>query len=132
MSNSTALTILKGNKDSIELKKLMFNLATSADIKLSDMVNKPFVIKGITFTQADVTNRETGELESRERVLVIDADGNTYHSVSSGLVNSLHAFANTFGSEQKGFYLIEDDIPATVVSKPTNNGHTFILKLIEG
>lgn len=128
---TNALAVLTGNKDSLELKKLMFNLATSADTKLSSMINKPIIIKGVTFTYADVTNRETGELENRERVLVIDADGQTYHSVASGLVNSLHAFVNAFGQEQNGFYIINDDIPATVESKETKNGHTYILKLIE-
>lgn len=134
MSKSTensALAVLTGNKDSLELKKVMYNLATSADTKLSDMINKPFIIKGVIFTTAEVTNRDTGELESKDRVLVIDKDGNTYHSVATGLVNSLHNFVNLFAQEQNGFYIVEQDIPATVVSKDTKNGHTFILKLIE-
>lgn len=134
MSKSTensALAVLTGNKDSLELKKVMYNLATSADTKLSDMINKPFIIKGVIFTTAEVTNRDTGELESKDRVLVIDKDGNAYHSVATGLVNSLHNFVNLFAQEQNGFYIVEQDIPATVVSKDTKNGHTFILKLIE-
>lgn len=128
---NSALAVLTGNKDSLELKKLMYNLATSADTRLSAMVNKPIQIKGVTFTQAEITNSETGEIETRERGLVIDADGNTYHSVSSGLVNSLHVFANAFGQEQNGFYIINDDIIATVEEKDTKRGHTYILKLIE-
>ena len=54
---TNALAVLTGNKDSLELKKLMFNLATSADTKLSSMINKPIIIKGVTFTYADVTKR---------------------------------------------------------------------------
>lgn len=128
---NTALAVLTGKKDSLELKKLMYNLATSADTRLSAMVNKPIVIKGVTFTAAEITNSDTGEIETRERGLVIDADGNTYHSVSTGLVNSLRAFVNAFGDEQNGFYVINEDIPATIEEKQTKNGHTYILKLLE-
>ena len=128
---NTALAVLTGSKDSLELKKLMYNLATNAETRLSAMVNKPIQIKGITFAAGEITNVDTGEVETRERALVIDADGNTYHSVSSGLVNSLHVFAQAFGQEQNGFYIINDDIVATVEEKDTKRGHTYILKLIE-
>ncbi|MFQ7061103.1 MAG: hypothetical protein ACLR7Q_09600 [Eubacterium sp.] len=128
---NTALSVLTGKKDAFELKKLMYNLATSADTRLSSMVNKPFIIKGVTFAFAEVANRETGELEQRERALVIDADGNTYHSVAGGLVSSLHNFVKAFGEEQNGFYIINEDIPAVVEEKATKNGHTYILKLVD-
>ena len=130
-NETSALAVLTGKKDAFELKKLMYNLATSADTRLSEMINKPFIIKGVTFAYAEVTNRETGELEERERVLVIDNDGNTYHSVAGGLVSSLHNFVNAFGEEQNGFYIINEDIPAVVESKETKNGHTYILKLVD-
>lgn len=128
---NTALAVLTGSKDSLELKKLMYNLATSAETRLSAMVNKSIQIKGITFAMSEISNNETGEFETRERALVIDSDGNTYHSVSSGLVNSLHVFAQAFGQEQNGFYIINDDIIATVEEKDTKRGHTYILKLLE-
>ena len=127
---NTALAIVNGNADELTVKKALYNLANSANTKLSSMVNKTFSIKLVTFTVADVLNRNTGEIETKDRALVVDETGTTYHTVASGLINSLKSLCQLFGADKNGLFEFSDELECTVKERSTPNGHTFYIELI--
>ena len=128
---TNALAIINGT-DKLATKKALFNLVTNAETKFSDMVNQIFTLKGFAFVDAEVTNRDTGIKEVRERVVAVDADGHTYHSVASGIVNSCKNLARFFGKEENGFITLDPEITVTVERKPTaNGGNTYIVSIAE-
>lgn len=126
MENKTnALAIFNGN-DELSMKKALYNLTVNAEIKISDMVNSIISVKGFAFTTAEVTNKETGELETRERVVVIDEEGKTYHSVASGIVNSFKKIATIFGTSHNELVTVEPALPVKIIRKATPKGNTYI------
>lgn len=127
--NTTALAIFKKDADEHDVKKALYNLTVNAETKISDKVNSIINVVGFAFTQADVTNKESGELETRERVVVIDADGKTYHSVASGIVNSFRKIADIFGDNYNGFVKVDPALAVKIVRKDTPKGNTFICTL---
>ena len=127
---NTALAIVNGNADEFSVKKALYNLANSANTKLSSMVNKTFKIKLVTFTVADVLNRNSGEVEQKDRALVIDEAGTTYHTVAGGLVSSLKSLCTLFGADKNGLFEFTDDIECTVKERQTPNGHTYYIEIV--
>ena len=127
---NTALAIFNPELDELNAKKALYNLTVNAEIKVSDMVNSIINVKGFALTEAEVTNRETGELETRERVVVIDNEGKTYHSVASGIVNSFKniakVFGDTRGDTRNEFVTVEPVLPVKVIRKETPKGNTYI------
>ena len=123
---NTALAIFNAEATSIERKKAIYNLTVNAETRLSEKLNQVVEVAGFGFTECEVTNKETGELEPRERLLVIDKDGATYHSVATGLVNSFKNIGRYFAEENNGFFTINPALPVEIKSKTTNKGHTYI------
>lgn len=106
-------------------KKKLFNAITSADNKMSDFINKTIDITGILFTMGQVTD-DDGVTRDIERAIVFDKDGVTYHTMSTGLLNSLHSLVAVFGEPDKW----TEPITVTVVRKEIKNGQTFLLEIV--
>lgn len=132
MSNKTnnALAIINKEADEFSVKKALYNLANSTSLKFSSMVNKEFAIKFVTFTPVEVTDKDTGVVETKERALVVDSEGTIYHTFSNGLLNSLHTLCALFASEKDNFFIMEHELNCTLVEKDTKNGHTYIIELV--
>lgn len=124
MSNSNSLALTQNS--TLEDKKALFNIMTNAETKLSDCVNKEIEIANFVFTSGSTTDAETGEVMEQERVIIVDTEGNSYHSMSQGLVNSMHQLVAVFGEPS----LWTEPLKITVVRKETKKGNTFIVQLV--
>jgi len=130
--NTNALALIQPDADELEAKKALYNLVNSAEISLGDCINKTLSIAAAAFTECDVTDRNTGELKRRARVLAIDSDGKTYHTTSAGLVSSFENLATIFGqrhSKYENYVVFQPAVVGTVEKKPTPNGQTYVFKL---
>lgn len=117
--------IIKNNMSNEE-KANLFNILTNAETKLSDTVNTVISCANVIFTKGTTTNTETGETDERERVIVIDIEGKSYHSMSSGLVTSFKNLCLVFGDPKEW----SNPIDVKVVKKPTKKGQTYILEIV--
>lgn len=124
--STNALALISNDATEYEVKKALYNLGTSAEKRLSSMVNDVIMVKAFAFSDATVTDKQTRETRESERVLVIDADGVTYHSMSAGLVGGFHNIAGIFGTEKNHLVIIDEPIPVKILEKDTPNGHTFV------
>lgn len=131
--NTNALALIQPEADELSVKKALYNLESGAENALGDCINKTLSIVAAVFTECDVTDRETGELKRRARVLAIDSDGQTYHTTSAGLVSSFDKLALIFGkrhSVYENYVVFEPAVVGTVEKKKTPKGQTFIFKLV--
>lgn len=125
-NENTALALINNEASEFEVKKALYNLGTSAEKRLSSMVNDVIMVKAFAFAEAQRTDKQTGEVVDAERVLVIDTDGITYHSMSAGLVGGFKNIAGLFGTEKNHLITLDEPIPVKIVEKDTPKGHTFI------
>lgn len=128
MENNTLATVNNTSiaKMSFEERKNLFNAVTSAEHKVSDYVNRTITIANVLFTRGSLTNEDTGEIETVERAILIDTEGNTYHTMSNGLLNSLHSLCFVFGEPKEW----DNPIAVTVIKKDTKKGQTYILEIV--
>lgn len=114
---------------SFEDRKNIYNILTNANIKVSDMVKETIVIDKIYFTTGTYTDGNTGEtIENAERVILVDKDGESYHSMSVGIISSAKNLLNCFGD----FNDIEDaQISVKVVPKKTKKGTTYLFEIVD-
>lgn len=123
---NTALALINNEATEFEVKKALYNLGTSAEKRLSAMVNDVVMVKAFAFADAQMTDKQTGEVRDAERVLVIDAEGTTYHSMSAGIVSGFHNIAGLFGTEKNHLITLDEPIAVEIQEKDTPKGHTFI------
>lgn len=82
----------------------LFNAINSPDHRLSDMINKPILIKDVVLVKVEMTDeREPGDdtaPEKREgvRTIIIDENGESYSATSNGIFNSIQIISNVFGT----------------------------------
>lgn len=78
-------------------KVKLFKAMSSPDEKISDCINKKIEIKDIYLDVVGVTNKE-GEYNEVPRIVIIDTQGVSYSSISSGFYESMKKFVNIFGT----------------------------------
>ena len=81
-----------------EAKVAVFNASNNPDHKVGDYINKVILVKDVLAEQIEITNEETGELETAVRVVLIDVDGESYQAVSAGIFNALKKAIAIFGA----------------------------------
>lgn len=81
-----------------ESKVAVFNASNNPDHKVGDYINKVIVVKDVLAELIEVTNDETGEVEVTPRVVLIDANGESYQAVSKGIFNALKKAIAIFGA----------------------------------
>lgn len=85
------------NLESEENRKLLFKISESADMRVSDNLNKTIMLKDLFLQRYKKVNEETGELENKTRTILIDDKGKSYASASRGLYNSVLRFMSIMG-----------------------------------
>lgn len=81
----------------LENKKLAFNMLNSPNIRLSSMVGKPIYAKDYVIDEIEIVNQETGEKQKTLRLVIRDEQGETYHTMARGLVDSFNRILDVFG-----------------------------------
>lgn len=81
-----------------EAKAAVFNAANNPTHKVGDFINKVIKVKDVLAEQIEITDEETGEVSSAVRVVLIDANGESYQAVSTGIYNALKRTIQVFGA----------------------------------
>lgn len=117
---STAFCSMDAN--TAEEKKILFNAMNNPDERLSDCVNKIIKIKDVYCETVQMVNEQTGEVTEAPRIVLIDVDGKSYQSVSSGVYNSLKKLMQIYGVPTW-------DEPIAVIPKQLTKGSYKIMTL---
>jgi hypothetical protein len=75
----------------------LLNALQDCDGKLTELVNVPIKVTDYVAHEVDLTSKETGEIVTCTRLVLIDVDGSTYQCVSSTLLRSIQTVAYAFG-----------------------------------
>lgn len=68
---------------------ILFNAINNPDYKISDFINTEIVVQNVICEMVQCTNKETGELQSVPRIILITPNNETYQAVSVGIYNSM-------------------------------------------
>lgn len=74
----------------------LFNMITSPDQRLAEMINLVIPVKDI-FAEEVYCRKEDGSLETAPRIVVIADDGKAYQAVSQGVLNAFTMLIASFG-----------------------------------
>lgn len=83
---------------SYEDKKNLFNALEQADILLNDVVGLEFELKDVYVRKYEKINEESGEVESKVRVILFDTEGKSYATGSFGIFNIIGRIIEAFGT----------------------------------
>ena len=108
-----------------EAKALLFNAMNNPAYRIADCINKVIMVKDIFVETVECVNKESGEVSTCPRVVVIDADGVGYVAVSTGIYNAIRKVIAIFGEPTW-----ENPIPLEVkqISKGDRKILTFNVK----
>lgn len=68
---------------------ILFNAINNPDYKISDFINTEIMVQNVICEMVQCTNKETGELQSVPRIVLITPNNETYQAVSVGIYNSM-------------------------------------------
>lgn len=78
-------------------KATLFRIMNSPEKRISDCINQTILVKDVYCEVVQVTNKETGEVNTCPRVVLVDKDGIGYQSVSFGIYSSLKKLFQVYG-----------------------------------
>lgn len=127
-NDAASNAIMTFNVESQEDKIRLYNLTTSPDKSLGDLVGEKIKIKDVyievvTLTNKDENGNAIGEPTQAPRTIIIDDKGVSYACVSSGVYNSLCRIFNILGMPNTWAE------PLEVKVKQVNKGKNRILTL---
>lgn len=135
MENENKLSLFNGIQNKIycskeveteEQKKDLFNALESCDALLNDCVGQEIELKDIYVEEKQVQD-ENGELKTKFRTILFDANGQTYATGSYGIYNILRKIVGIYGTPDTW----NEPIKVKVDKRPIGNGKstlTLILK----
>lgn len=112
--------------ESTEEKKKLFNTLESCDLLLNDCVGQVIAIKDIYVEEKQVQDEE-GNLKTKWRTIIFDANGQTYATGSYGIYNILRKIFSIYGTPDTW----SEPLEVEVAKKNIGNGKsslTLILK----
>lgn len=89
---STSLDLTQPNN-----RVKLLNALQDCDGKLTELVNTLLKVTDYVAHEVDITSKETGEVATCTRLVLIDDHGETYQCVSSTLLRSIQTVAYAFG-----------------------------------
>lgn len=100
--------------DSPESRKTLFNMLNNPHIRLSAMVGQGINAQFYVLDDVSITNQETGEVCQTQRLVIRAVDGETYHTMARGLIDSFIRILDVFGDDwDAGFTLMVRQINTT-------------------
>lgn len=108
--------------ETAEDKAKLFAAMNNPEKRLGDCINQTIYAKDLYCEVVDCMNRETGEVNSAPRIVIIDKDGIGYQAVSLGVYGAIKKLISVFGAPTW-----ETPIPLTVkqITRGTNKMLTF-------
>ena len=111
--------------ESKEDKVKLYNAMNSPDNQIGDCIGVKIALKDVYLDVVEMLNETTGELEERCRVVLFDADGTTYGSVSSGIFSAVKKLFSAFGTPDMWDEPL--DIMFKQVKLKKGNMHTIVV-----
>lgn len=112
----------------VETKMKIYNAMNESDKKLADQLNLNVTLKDLIAYPIQLVSEQTGELVEAMRMVFIDEKGETYSSVSKGILGSVQNIIGLFGPAPW-----EPGITVTPVKKKTRSGFdTVVLRISAG
>lgn len=108
-----------------ENKVKLYNAINGASDKVSDLINREFILKDAVTVPATVVDEKTGEQRYIVRSILIDGEGNSYSCSSSGMQNSLRNILAIFGTLH-----FDEGLKVRVKQIETKRGRTFTIELV--
>lgn len=108
-----------------EQKVKLYNAINGATDKISALINVEIKMKDAVMIPSQAVDDKTGELKYIVRSIIIDTDGNSYASSSSGMQNSLRNILAIFGTLH-----FEEGLKVKIKQVETKRGRTFTLELV--
>ena len=81
-------------------KAMLFNGMNNPDARLSDEINQIITVSNIYAEMIDITNEETGEIDTVPRVVLFDKDGKSHQAVSVGIFKAVRKLLEVFGQPE--------------------------------
>lgn len=101
--------------------KLNIAAAMTTSVPIDENLGKPIQLVNFIVQPVDLTNQQTGEVQTAPRVVLIDADGTAYHATSIGLLSSLRNIVSVLGEPASW----PQPVGITVQKQKGNNGYSF-------
>lgn len=76
---------------------LLFNVMNNPKYRLKDFINKTITVKDVFCEIVQCVNKETGEVNSAPRIVLIDEKGDGYQCVSLGIFSAIKKIFNVKG-----------------------------------
>jgi len=108
-------------------KAVVFNASSNPDYQLSDMIGKVINLKHIYVEEVEITNEETGEVNTAPRVVLIDSKNKSYGCVSVGIFNSIRRLLLTFGDPEEWV----KPIPVLISQKKINGNKNILILSVD-
>ena len=86
---------IKGQTRQDKIK--IFNASNNPTHPLGDYINKTISVTDVIAEWTEVADDETGEVSTTPRIVLIDADGESYVALSKGVFNALRKAIMAFG-----------------------------------
>lgn len=83
--------------ESEDEKLTLYNAMNNPDYRLADSINEIIHVKDVFVEVVHCTNRETGEITSCPRIVLIDVAGKGFQCVSIGVFSALKKLFSVFG-----------------------------------
>lgn len=104
-------------------KAKLYNAMNNPEKRVGDCINEQIAIKDVYVEIVNCTNRETGEVTTCPRVVLIDVNGVGYQAVSLGVFSALKKIFAVFGEPNEWYK------PLTVKVKQLTKGERKMLTL---
>ena len=111
-----------------EDRKKLYNLLGNCDFRIADKLNTEIALKDVLIQKFNNVDDETGTIEEKYRVILIDEDGKTYASGSKGLYRSLGQLLAIMGEPATWNEPIKIKVVETNLRN--NAGKTYVIKTI--
>lgn len=95
----------------------VFDALNNPTYQVADYINKSIEVSNVLLEVAEIVNEDTGEVTRAPRVVLIDAQGNSYQAVSIGMFNAVKNAFRCFGPAPWEPALVFD-----IKQKPVKNG----------
>nr|DAF80535.1 MAG TPA: Single stranded DNA binding protein [Caudoviricetes sp.] len=111
-----------------EDKKMLYNLLGNCDFRVADKLDTEIALKDVLIQKFTNVDDETGAIEEKYRVILIDKDNKTYASGSKGLYRSLGQLLAIMGEPSTWSEPIKIKVVETNLRN--NAGKTYVIKTI--
>lgn len=81
-----------------EERKRVFNAVNTPDKVLRDYINKTINLRDVFAEQCNFVDRESGEVKPGVRIVLIDDEGVSYSTSSTGIFTGLSKLFNIYGT----------------------------------